>query len=117
MDLDKAAAAHGEWKLKFRAAIQQKAQLDAQAIGKDHVCPLGQWLHGAAKAKYAGMKSYAVCVEKHAAFHKEAGKVAVAINAGKYADAEAMIGGGTAYTAASSAVGGAVLGLRKEASL
>ncbi|MDC8773504.1 hypothetical protein [Roseateles albus] len=75
------------------------------------------WLHGEAKGKYGSMKSYAICVEKHAAFHVEAGKVAAAINAKNYAGAEAMLAGGTPYTAASSAVGGAILGLKKESNL
>lgn len=117
MDLDSAIKAHAEWKTKFRSAISAKQQMDAAAIAKDNVCPLGMWLHGEAKAKYSGLKSYSKCVAEHAGFHKEAGKVAALINAGRYAEAESSISGGTTYSAASSNVGVAVIGFRKEAAI
>ncbi|MBL8324834.1 MAG: CZB domain-containing protein [Rubrivivax sp.] len=114
MNLDDAIKAHGEWKLKLRRAIQDRQQLDAASISRDNVCPFGQWLHGAAKTQYGRLRTYSACVEKHAAFHREAGRVAQTINAGEYAVAEKMLDGGTPYAAASSAIGGAILGLRKE---
>jgi Chemoreceptor zinc-binding domain len=117
MDLDKALQAHGEWKLKLRSAIAKKEQLDAKTISADNCCPLGKWLHGEARSKYSQMKAYSACVSKHADFHREAGRIATTINQGKYAEAEAMLNGGTPYAAASSAVGGAVLGLKKEVAL
>ncbi|RQO57316.1 chemotaxis protein [Paucibacter sp. KBW04] len=117
MDLDNAIKVHGEWKLKLRTAISAKEQLDAPSIAADNVCPFGKWLHGPARNQYGHLKSYATCLERHKLFHLEAGKVATAINAGKYQEATAMLDGGTPYASASSAVGGAILGLRKEANL
>lgn len=117
MNLDTAIQAHAEWKLKLRSAIQKKEPVDAATISTDKACALGKWLHGEAKATYSGLASYAACVDKHASFHREAGKVATAINAAKYAEADAMLASGTPYGAASNAVGMAVLGLRKEAKL
>ena len=117
MDLNQASAAHAEWKVKLRMAITKQEQLDAGAITLDNACMLGKWLHGPAKAQYSGLRSYGDCVAKHAAFHREAGAVARCINAKDYAKAEAMLAGGTAYAAASSAVGSAILGLKKEAAL
>jgi methyl-accepting chemotaxis protein len=115
MNLDNAIAAHVEWKTKLRSAIQKKEQLDAVSISLDNKCPLGQWLHGEAKAQYARLTSYGTCVAKHAEFHRCAGKVAIKINAGNYTEAEAMLASGTPYTAASNAVGVAIISLRKEA--
>ena len=117
MDWDNAIKAHGDWKLKLRAAISTKETLDAQSIATDNACPLGQWLHGPARKKYGNLKSYASCVEQHKLFHLEAGKVASAINAGQLQQAKAMLDGGTPYSLSSSAVGGAILGLREEANL
>ncbi|HUN92877.1 MAG TPA: CZB domain-containing protein [Burkholderiaceae bacterium] len=117
MDLNSAIEAHGQWKVKFRTAIRSKEKLDAATISRDNACALGQWLHGEAKGKYAALKSYGSCVDKHAAFHREAGKVAEAINAGKFDEAEKMLAGATPYASASSAVGGAIVGLQKEAGL
>ncbi|MFZ6751687.1 CZB domain-containing protein [Undibacterium sp. Ren11W] len=117
MDLSLAVAKHVEWKTKLRSAIIKKETLDAASISADNCCELGKWLHGDAKAKMSGLASYKDTLSKHAVFHKEAGKVASAINAQKYAEAEAMLGAGTAYAAASSAVGVAIGAFKKEAKL
>ena len=117
MDLNSAVAKHSEWKTKFRGAISKQEQLDATTISKDNCCDLGKWLHGSGKASYGTLESFKDCITKHALFHKEAGKVASAINAKKYAEAETMIGTGTPYTSTSSAVGVAIMRLKKEAQL
>lgn len=114
MDLEKASQAHAEWKVKLRMAIAKKEQLDVRSISADNCCPLGLWLHGEGKGQYNKLKTYSDCVGKHAAFHREAGQVALAINQQRYADAEKMLGAGTPYAAATSAVGSAILGLKKE---
>ena len=117
MDMDRAIPAHAEWKTKLRGAIAKKEQLDARSIAGDHACELGKWLHGEGKSLHGRLPSFGDCVEKHAAFHREAGKVAVAINAGKFTDAEVMLGASTPYAAASTAVGVAIRILRKDASI
>lgn len=117
MDLNKAIEKHAEWKVKFRSAISKQEVLDAETVSKDNCCELGKWLHGESKLKFAKLASYNDCVAKHAVFHLEAGKVARTINAGKYAEAEAMLNAGSSYTTASSAVGIAITRLKKEASL
>jgi len=117
MDLENALAAHAEWKTKLRGAIVKQEQMDAATISKDNCCDLGKWLHGEAKIKLGTLLSYKDCITKHASFHNEAGKIASTINAKKYAEAEAMMSAGSAYAAASSAVGVAILRLKKEAAL
>ncbi|MCB1998593.1 MAG: CZB domain-containing protein [Rhodoferax sp.] len=113
MDLSNASQAHAEWKVKFRMAIQQKSKMDASSIAMDNCCPLGQWLHGEAKGLYNRLPAYRECLGKHAEFHRAAGQVAAAINRGDYAGASAMLEAGTPYAGASSAVGSAILGLKK----
>ncbi|MES2299107.1 MAG: CZB domain-containing protein [Pseudomonadota bacterium] len=117
MDLDGAIGKHAEWKSKFRNAISKQEQMDAATIGKDNCCELGKWLHGDGKGLYGKFASLAACVDKHAAFHSEAGKVAAAINARKFGEAEAMLGAGTRYSHSSSEVGVAIMKLRKEAGI
>jgi len=117
MDLNNAIQAHGEWKLKLRMAIQKSEKLDVPAISADNKCALGQWLHGEAKMKFGALKSYGDCVQKHAAFHREAAKVGTSINSGDMKTASAALENGTPYTNASSAVAVAILALKKEASL
>jgi hypothetical protein len=117
MDLNKAIEKHAEWKLKFRMAISKQEAMDVVTISKDDCCELGKWLHGDSKAKLGKFASHSDCMGKHAIFHVEAGKVAKTINAKKYAEAEAMLGVGTPYTVASSAVAVTIMRLKKEASL
>lgn len=114
MDFDSAVAAHMQWKIKLRAAIADKSQLDAASISRDNICPVGQWLHGEARQRYGHLTSHASCVTAHAAFHKEAGRVAHLINQKKYAEAENALANGTPYIIASSDVGVALNRLRRE---
>jgi len=115
MDLDLAFKVHVEWKVKFRMAIFQKEPLDAVCIGKDYCCELGKWLHGEGKTRFSLLETYAKCVARHKTFHDEAGKIARAINADRYAEATDMLKSSAPFAKASSAVGLAIMDFRKEA--
>jgi len=117
MDLDQAIERHAQWKVKFRKAIADQETMDVATISKDNCCELGKWLYGDAKTKFGKLASHADCVNKHAAFHTEAGKVAKAINAKNYAEATKMIDSGTPYGDASNAVAVAIKKLKKESGL
>ncbi len=117
MDLKSAIEKHSEWKTKLRSAIAKRETLDAVSIGRDDCCEFGKWLHGPAKQQVAKLGAYQECLSAHAAFHAQAGKVAGAINAKKYAEAEAMLAPGTPYAVASSSVASAVMHLKKQATL
>lgn len=116
MDLDHAGQAHAEWKVKLRLAISKQEQLDVGTISQDNCCALGKWLHAEAKTRYGSHPAYRDCVSKHAAFHREAAAVALAINQKEFDRATRMLEAGTAYAVASSAVGSAILGLKKAVS-
>ncbi|WP_135467504.1 CZB domain-containing protein [Crenalkalicoccus roseus] len=113
MNLDDAIQKHAEWKLKFRNAISKKEQIDIATISKDNCCQLGQWLYGDGKAKYGTKPEFIAVIERHRAFHIEAGKIARLINSGHYAQAEKELGSGTNYAQASSAVGTAIIQLKR----
>ena len=117
MDLSQAISAHGEWKVKLRAAIMKKEQLDTTSISIDNKCALGQWLYGEARTKYGQLKSYPDLLAKHAVFHKEVGRVALLVNSQKYTEAESMLGVGSSYSNASNDVCMAIQALKKEAGL
>jgi methyl-accepting chemotaxis protein len=114
IDLDKALEKHSEWKVKLRTAISKREEMDAATISRDDCCDFGKWLHHDVKHHLAHEPSYADCVSKHAAFHLEAGKIANMINAKKYSEAEAMLGSGSAFVSASTAVGVAIMRLKKD---
>lgn len=115
MNLDEAIQKHTAWKTKFRSAITSKEALDAATISKDNCCELGKWLYGDGKSEFGHLPSQIDCIAKHKAFHAEAGRVADAINAKKYVDAERMIGAGTPYADASNKAVAAILQLKKDA--
>lgn len=116
IDLDKALEKHSDWKVKLRTAISKREAMDAAMISKDDCCDFGKWLHGEAKSKLGHRASYSECVSKHAAFHVEAGKVATMINAKKFTEAEKMLGNGASFVSASTAVGVAIMRLKKDIS-
>jgi methyl-accepting chemotaxis protein len=117
MDLSEALKAHAEWKIKFRNAISKKETMDVTTISADNCCMLGKWLHGEAKVKYGRLKSHSDCVSRHAAFHREAGKIASTINAKKFSEAEGMIASNTPFFTASNNVAVAISALKKESGL
>ncbi len=114
MDFENAIAAHVEWKTKLRGAIVGQTQLDSFAAAKDDVCPLGQWLHGDARTKYAHLAEFSGCVQSHAAFHREAGRVAALINSRRYDEATAALDTGSPYAKASMETTIAISKLRKQ---
>lgn len=117
MDLTQAIQAHTEWKLKLRTAISRNETLDVAKIAADDCCPLGAWLHGEAKKSIGHLESYTKCVASHAAFHKEAAKVAQRVNMKRFAEADEMLHAGSAFAHASSAVGTAIIHLRAQCNL
>ncbi len=117
MDLNQATQAHAEWKVKLRVAINKREKLDVTTISADNCCQLGKWLHGEARGLFGTLATYQECVKRHAEFHRAAGEVAQTINRGEYDAAGKLLDGGTRYSAASSAVASAILGLKKEAKL
>jgi methyl-accepting chemotaxis protein len=115
MDLDKALAKHAEWKNKFRASIKKHEAMDAKTISRDDCCDFGKWLYGDAKSQLGHLASFSDCVSKHADFHIEAGKIAAMINAQKFNEAQAMLTKSeSAFISASTAVGVAIMSLKKE---
>src|SRR5664279_377026 len=90
---------------------QVKQTVDAVAIRQDDCCPLGRWLHGQGRALHGDKASYAKLIARHAAFHQSAGRVADAINAKAFGQAEALIGPWCEYSSVSAEVAAAIRGL------
>ncbi|TRW92777.1 methyl-accepting chemotaxis protein [Candidatus Methylobacter oryzae] len=114
VELDNALHKHAEWKVKFRTALEHHDKMDVATISKDNCCHFGQWLHGHAKSRLGHLDSFSDCMSHHAAFHIEAGKVAQAINEDRRHEVNAMLNPGSAFTEKSSAVGVAIMRLKKD---
>ncbi|MFY2061255.1 hypothetical protein ACOTCB_28820 [Achromobacter xylosoxidans] len=70
-------------------------------------------LYGEGKLKYSAKPEFGAIVQKHKAFHAEAGKIARLINSNQYEQAEKEMGTGTPYSQASSAVGAAIIAFKR----
>ncbi len=103
-DFDRAIAAHRQWKVTLRRAIAERGRLDADTLCRDDRCPLGQWLHGDGGRRWGTQPGFVALLDKHAEFHVAAGAVARQVNDGAYADAERLIGSGSAFARISSEV-------------
>jgi methyl-accepting chemotaxis protein len=116
MNLDNAIQAHAQWKLTLRSAISRCETVDAAKISADNCCELGRWMHGEGRSILGQSPVFKECVTLHAAFHREAGRVAIAINGKRYDEANALLAGGSAYSEASSMIGAALIRLKREVS-
>jgi hypothetical protein len=105
-------AAHFRWKLKMRTAALMKQRVDEKAMARDNVCEVGECLQKEFPAALRFSPAYTRAVSEHASFHREAGKVAALINAGRYEEALSALDAGTAYAMASQAAVAAINSLR-----
>lgn len=118
MDFDHALKNHDNWRHKLHMAMRTRERLDTTQIRDAHCCELGRWLHGEARSRYNRLGSYSACVNAHAEFHRHTAEVALAINAGRYQEAQMLLDDGNApYAEARRAIRQAVHGLRREAYL
>ena len=117
MDFDKAMAAHADWKVKLRVALDNQDALDVDRICSDKNCDLGRWLHGEGRHQCGSAPSFGACIEAHAKFHREAGAVAATINRRDYVKAEQMLGIGSTFAETSTGVAVILRRLKRECSL
>ena len=112
IDLESSITVHAQWRSRLRMAAQKRERVDAETLGRDDCCDLGQWLHGRGQGRYGSLPVFRTLVERHREFHKAAGAVAQAINRGSYAEAEQALAGNTPFSRASNDVGVAIVQLR-----
>ena len=115
MNLNQAISKHIEWKVKFVSSILKQETMDTETISKDNCCELGKWLHEEGKAQFENLASYSICLDKHATFHIEAGKIAAKINEKKFNDAETMLNADQPYSTSSNNLNLAIKNLEIEA--
>lgn len=104
MNAEEAIRLHREWKDKFRTTMATREKLNAAQIACHDVCPFGDWLYSQGRLQYGGLSAYEQCVDTHAKFHEEAGKVAQAVNAGELLQADRMLDHGTPFARMSEAL-------------
>lgn len=112
MDLESAISKHAEWKVKFRAAIGKKSQMDIAQVSNIHQCEIGCWLDHEGKQQNGHLPEFAHLIDAHKQFHVAAAKVASLINIGQYIAAESMLNG-PVYTGVSRQIATGIMKLKK----
>lgn len=92
---------HLDWRIHFRSSVCKRDALDVATVRLDTICKMGIWLHG--DGTQLG-DLVAELRQKHAEFHLAAAEVAAVCNDGEYGLGEQMVGPGSAFMQASSAV-------------
>lgn len=116
LTFDKVLSVHVEWSSTFISAMATGVSLNASEISRDDLCHVGVWLHGDGKANHHARPSFEKLVSDHARFHREAGRVAAAINEGRHDEARQMLHTSEPYAESSEAFLLAFLAFRKDAS-
>jgi len=114
INLNDAIRAHADWRNKLRVAITKQETLDAATVSRDDCCALGKWLHGGGRAQFGQRPVFVQLLDAHRTFHQEAGKVAQAVNQGRYEEAGRMLEVDTGYARASNAVGQCIVTLNRQ---
>jgi len=113
IDFDSALDVHVLRKRRFRESMSDGATLDVARIGRANGCALGEWLYGESDIDLVATPAFNACITAHALFHRQAARVAEAINGGDHAAAEALMAETGAYHDASTHVVGAIIALRR----
>jgi methyl-accepting chemotaxis protein len=113
MKLEEAIQAHSRWKVRLRSCIAGQEKLDPNEVAKDHVCPLGQWIHGDG-AVHRSSPMFTSMQQEHARFHRAASEVARKAMGGDKNGAERMLGAGSEFEAASTKVAQSIMALIRE---
>ena len=76
--------AHMKWKTRLEQYIDGRSEEDLQAdvVARDDRCSLGQWIYGSGGERYADIDAFAEMKRCHADFHRCAGQVLTAAQAG-----------------------------------
>ena len=113
LTLDRAFAAHQQWKVKLQDSVTSGTSLDVATIRRDDCCELGKWLHSTGRDLYGGKPEFSKLINKHASFHLVASVVAGIINARQYDEAVSILQDSSHFTIASTEVGMAIMALKK----
>jgi hypothetical protein len=99
-EINKAIAAHGQWKSKFNDFMSGKTTLDAATVGLSNHCDFGKWLEHEGKSVLGQALSDVTSL--HADFHKKAAAVVRMKTSGDVKGAQASLGIGGEFSAASA---------------
>lgn len=101
-------AAHQQWRVSLRNAINRGLTLDAERARRDDCCDLGEWLHGAGQQRWRSQPAFGELLDAHRVFHQAVGQVATQINAKSTSQATAALQNGQPLQQAGQRLGRAI---------
>ncbi len=104
--IQKAIAAHANWKAHLREAVETgKFEGTVAIVKRDNRCEFGKWLYGPDfSAAERQTEDYRAVIELHAKFHQEAAKVVELVNSGQHDAADEAMALQGSYNKASCAL-------------
>jgi hypothetical protein len=93
VDFMSAIEAHVRWKVRLEAYIAGTSdeKLDADVVCRDDQCMLGKWIHGNGGQKHGSHPRFVTVKDIHAEFHRSAGDVVLAVDAGEKEKAKELL--------------------------
>lgn len=93
LDVFAAIQAHVQWKQRLLSYIQgtSEEELDAEKVGSDCLCSLGQWIYGHGGRNYGEHASFTELKNTHADFHTHAAEVVLAVQRGQTEEAMTLL--------------------------
>jgi hypothetical protein len=91
-----AVDAHMKWKVRLESYINGTSteQLKVEVVSRDDQCPLGKWIYDKGGEKFGFSETFLDVKANHAHFHRCAGSVLAAAQAGDTATALKLLKGG-----------------------
>jgi len=103
VDVNAFIAAHRQWKLTLREAVETGDKVDVAALSCDDRCALGKWIYGDGQ-RLRERVSFTDLIGRHAHFHQVAGQVGQLVNQGQRAAAIDALGPNTPFSNATAEV-------------
>ncbi|HEX5228396.1 MAG TPA: CZB domain-containing protein [Bryobacteraceae bacterium] len=102
--IEAAIGAHGLWKGRLRAAIDNgRSDMPVATVRDDHQCSFGRWLFGQElDNQEKKSRHYKICVDLHRRFHLAAADVMALALAGKKQEAAQALEGNRDFKALST---------------
>jgi hypothetical protein len=95
LDFEAAIKAHQAWKTRLSNLVEGQTEggerLDYRVVCSDDQCVLGRWIHGEGHAVFSGLPLFDAVRVTHAQFHRQAGAVVSAVDAGRIDEARLLL--------------------------
>lgn len=114
MSFDDAVVCHSEWKRKLYTYVANPDHsLTVSEVAANDRCKLGKWIRGEGR-RHASFPEFGRLVAEHTRFHKAAAEIVRRADCGENVSGEFVLGVGSEFSLASSAVVLAIMDMKRK---